>query len=155
MRNELQANLRGFSLVEVTLALGIVAFAFITLFALLPTGLRLVRESSDEGVAVNILTALAADLKNSDGVAPITQNHQIPIDRAGVGVAYFDESGRFLGNNSGDSAIYKANWSVRSRDVANGVPPGAWLKISWPAASESSTGSVETLVIFKVNPADS
>ena len=46
-KDRLSSN--GFSLVEVTIALGIVAFGLMALFALLPIGLNLVRESSEEG----------------------------------------------------------------------------------------------------------
>src|SRR5690606_18146012 len=68
----------GFSLIEVTMALGIAVFAIITLFALLPTGLNLSRESSAEGLAVNILSGLASDIRNSDGAAT-TVVYGIPL----------------------------------------------------------------------------
>ena len=37
----------GFSLIEVTLAIGIIAFAFVALFGLLPTGMQTFRASVD------------------------------------------------------------------------------------------------------------
>jgi len=44
----------GFSLVEVTLAIGIVAFAFIAVVGLIPTGLKLFRQSMDLTLATQI-----------------------------------------------------------------------------------------------------
>jgi uncharacterized protein (TIGR02598 family) len=44
----------GFSLIEVTIALGIVSFALIALFGLLPTGLTTFRSSIDRSVASQI-----------------------------------------------------------------------------------------------------
>ena len=60
---------RGFSMVEVALALGVVAFAFLTLLALLPAGVKTNRSSVEETRATFILTNLEADLRNSLPVA--------------------------------------------------------------------------------------
>lgn len=57
---------RGFSLVEVALALGLVSFALVTLLALLPVGLRTNRTSVEEIRATCLLSMLEADLRNSD-----------------------------------------------------------------------------------------
>jgi hypothetical protein len=52
-----------FSLVEVVIALGIVTFGIVSIFALLPVGLQLVRESTDESVALGILTMVGSDVQ--------------------------------------------------------------------------------------------
>ena len=49
---------RGFSLVEVALALGIVAFAFVSLFGLLPVGLGVFRTAIDTGNETWIMQGL-------------------------------------------------------------------------------------------------
>ena len=145
----------GFSLVEVTIALGIVAFVLMALFALLPIGLNLVRESSEEGVAANILSGLASDLKNSGATETVAAVHQIPIGSVGTGVVYFDMAGRLLEGAPTNSAGFKATWSVRSRDVTNGIPSNVHLHVSWPAGAEKPTGFVETLIALKNNPTNS
>lgn len=53
----------GFSLIEVVLALGIVAFAMLTVIAFLPIGIKSNQISTDETRAANILTLLEADLR--------------------------------------------------------------------------------------------
>lgn len=58
----LAKRLQGFSLVEVTIALGLVAFAVVTVLALLPTGLTSIRESIDETVRTQISQQIAADV---------------------------------------------------------------------------------------------
>ncbi len=50
---------------EVAIALGIIAFALLTLMALLPLGLQSNKISAEETRAVCILSALEADLRNS------------------------------------------------------------------------------------------
>ncbi|PTY06032.1 hypothetical protein DB346_01315 [Verrucomicrobia bacterium LW23] len=54
-----------FSLVEVALALGIVAFVLLGVMALLPLGVKSNQISRDEARAAGILTALEADLRNT------------------------------------------------------------------------------------------
>ena len=60
---------KGFSMVEVALALGVMAFAFLTLVALLPAGVKTNQISVEETRAVFILTALDADLRNTHPAA--------------------------------------------------------------------------------------
>lgn len=57
--------LGGFSLVEVAMALGVVAFALLSILALLPVGMKANQVSADESRAVGILSALEADLRNT------------------------------------------------------------------------------------------
>jgi uncharacterized protein (TIGR02598 family) len=61
-----------FSLVEVMIAIGVVAFALLSLLALLPLGLRIEKESAEESAAVNLLAAIRADLRNSAESGPST-----------------------------------------------------------------------------------
>ncbi|PYL54700.1 MAG: hypothetical protein DMF33_00490 [Verrucomicrobia bacterium] len=52
-----------FSLVELTLALGIAAFCLITLFGLLPVGVQTNRNATSQTAATNILTDVIADIR--------------------------------------------------------------------------------------------
>lgn len=56
----------GFSLVEVTLAIGIMAFAFVALFGLLPTGLGTFRQAMDTSVGAHIAQRIAGELQETD-----------------------------------------------------------------------------------------
>lgn len=58
-------TLKAFSLVEVVLAIGVLAFALVSIVALLPMGLKSNRISAEESRAVNLLTAVEADLRGS------------------------------------------------------------------------------------------
>jgi type II secretory pathway pseudopilin PulG len=60
------ARAGGFSLVELVVALGIVAFALISVMALLPIGIASIRQSNQELHAASILSLLASDLRNTD-----------------------------------------------------------------------------------------
>jgi uncharacterized protein (TIGR02598 family) len=62
----------GFSLVEVTLAIGIIAFALITLLGIMPVGLKANKTSVDEIVALGTLGALEADLRTSPSTTAVS-----------------------------------------------------------------------------------
>ena len=57
--------LRAFSLVEVTLALGIVAFALVSIMGLLPVGLRTVKNSHEQSAAATTLEQIASAIRNA------------------------------------------------------------------------------------------
>jgi uncharacterized protein (TIGR02598 family) len=71
----------GFSLVEVTLALGLVGFAVIAVLGLLPTGLTTLRQSMDDTVEAQIVQAIAAQ----SVIANFTNL---------TNVSYFDDEGQ-------------------------------------------------------------
>ena len=53
---------RGFTLVEVLLALGIVSFAFMALCGMLPVGLKTYRDAMDATCRANIVRVISAEL---------------------------------------------------------------------------------------------
>lgn len=88
-----------FSLVEVTLAIGIIAFAFVALFGLLPTGMATFRASVD---ATNDITMM----QDMNAMVQVTAWKKIP-DLKGDEF-YFDEEGRRTdtkSNKSTDPAV--------------------------------------------------
>jgi uncharacterized protein (TIGR02598 family) len=90
----------GFSLVEVTLAIGIIAFAFVGLFALLPAGLTTFRQAMDTSVGAQIAQRIAGELQETD-YATLLKNCTPPLTNfldsdEQVGLLprrYFDDQG--------------------------------------------------------------
>lgn len=56
-------RVQAFSLVELTLALGVAAFCLIGVFGLMPVGVQTNRNSTSQSGAVNIMAAVVADLR--------------------------------------------------------------------------------------------
>ncbi|MEM6820358.1 MAG: Verru_Chthon cassette protein B [Verrucomicrobiota bacterium] len=54
---------RGFSLVEVTMSLGILAFGLVTMMGILPLGLNTMRVAADQQVQSNIVQFIEAEAK--------------------------------------------------------------------------------------------
>lgn len=65
-RFRVHSNQRGFSLVESTLSIGVVAFAFIAILGLLPAGLTVFRQAMDTSITAQIAQRVAADLQEAD-----------------------------------------------------------------------------------------
>ncbi len=79
---------RAFSLVEVTLAIGIVAFAFVALFGLVPTGLNVFRSAIDSSIGSQILEQVVQGAQQTD-YAYLLQAY-VPY------TTYYDEQGNLL-----------------------------------------------------------
>ena len=68
-------NAAGFSLIEVTLALGVAVFCLVTLFGLLPVGLTSNQDSLEQTMAGNIASAIVADLRCAQPMGTGTSPH--------------------------------------------------------------------------------
>jgi type II secretory pathway pseudopilin PulG len=142
-----------FSLVEVTIALGIVAFGVVAIFALLPAGLQLVRESTDESIASGILTMMASDVQAKTTNPSESPRFTIRLTsgtKAGIlhsngnGGLLFDASGRYLGFGGVLSqARFVGSYSIRP---GTDSPANALLMVSWPAQAATPSGRIETLI---------
>jgi|SRR4051812_18024685 uncharacterized protein (TIGR02598 family) len=79
----------GFSLVEVALAIGIIAFAFIALFSLMPTGLTTYRSAIDTGNETWILQGMNSMVQTTD----FSKIDDLSFKKSGE-IFYFDEEGK-------------------------------------------------------------
>ncbi|MES2569658.1 MAG: Verru_Chthon cassette protein B [Verrucomicrobiota bacterium] len=91
---------RGFSLIEITLSLGIIAFAFVALFGLLPVGLTVFRNSVD----IANETWIMQDLNTMVQVTEWPQVRELGHDKSGE-IYYFDEEGRMTDSELRPSSI--------------------------------------------------
>ena len=79
---------QGFSLPEVTLALGIAAFGLTTLLGLLPQGLNNIRKAGDVAASTRISQQILGSIDQSQVTATTTQRfyfnaYAVPVDPAG------------------------------------------------------------------------
>ncbi len=72
-------RLSAFSLVEVTLALGIAAFCLIAIFGLMPVGVQTNRNATSQTAATNIIAAVVADLRATPKTSPTSSQFGINI----------------------------------------------------------------------------
>ncbi len=78
---------KGFSLVEVVLAIGIVSFAVLAILALLPVGLKSANDAPEEAFAAQTLKSLSASLQGASHTntnAPLCYTALPPFNNAGA-----------------------------------------------------------------------
>jgi uncharacterized protein (TIGR02598 family) len=93
LQNRAAAGVRGFTLVETALALGVTVFALVGLMALLPAGLALHRTAIDTSVGAQIFQRIATDAEQTDfdtllGKAETSQGQYFTLS-----TRYFDDQG--------------------------------------------------------------
>jgi len=133
-----------FSLVEVTLALGIAAFCLIAIFGLMPVGVQTNRNATSQTAATNIIAAVVADLRATPKNSTTSSQFNIAFG-TNPPPMYFDGAGQFS-TTLGANSRYQLNmtWTgsagLRYADV----------KVTWPAAASATnaSGSVEAFTAF-------
>jgi uncharacterized protein (TIGR02598 family) len=153
MKKQSQA---AFSLVEVTLALGVAAFCLIGVFGLVPVGVQTNRNATSQTAATNILASVVSDIRASPPGQGLSAKYRINRSKGSFTTLYFDGQGQATTSNVANSR-YRLYVKITS-NVSAGVvyPTYAWLKVSWPAAVDTinttitPNGSVETVTAFFV-----
>jgi uncharacterized protein (TIGR02598 family) len=143
----------GFSLVEVTLALGVASVCLIAIFGFLPVGLQTNRDAIQQVAAGDLLGSVIADLHATPVTMPrggATASPQFainvpenPVSGATTSTLFFDGEGQFSSPLISESRYrltitFVPNVGSRSATLAH-------LKMTWPAAASplNATGSAE------------
>ncbi len=115
-----------FTLVEVTLAVGIMGFAFVAIVGLVPVGLTNFRQTKNASVASQISERMYSEVQNTtfERLTKPGKTWRLPVsDAEGASVVrYFDDQGQELGAY-GPTALYQVN--VRVASATPFVQPGA------------------------------
>jgi uncharacterized protein (TIGR02598 family) len=138
-----------FSLIEVTIALGIAAFCLIAMLGLLPSGMRNAATASEQTATIGILGDVLSDLKGTPVSSTNSPRFEISIPTAGNSTSqtlYFSENG------TKEDTVSQARYSV----VANlSAPTGSTVantqvRIYWPAAASvaNASGSIESVTVL-------
>ena len=138
-----------FSLVEVTLALGIAAFCLIAVIGIIPAGLQTTRSATSQTAATNIMAAVIADLRATPTTTNSSLQFGLGFGAAGTQTRYFDGSGTPSLSLTGTSRYrLDITWLA--------APTGlryADVKVWWPAAATAAnaSGSTEMFAAFDRN----
>jgi uncharacterized protein (TIGR02598 family) len=123
----------GFSLVEVTLALGVAAFCLIALVGLLPLGLQTNQSSISQTAAASLLSSVVADLRATPKTSLTSQQYDITFGTAKV--LFFDGEGRAVTpTDPNASPRYRLTITFPSSPVGTFAPTFVSLKVTWPAS---------------------
>lgn len=140
----------GFSLAEVTVALGIISFAIVALFALIPMGLSSYQASQNETRAAALMRAMESDLRYAVAgeSSPIFGINVVPADIAGGAPLPSEALSVSLGE-SGPAGTGEPRFQARIRYHLPQDPDrdviGAHFYIWWPGQQSDPTLAVGTL----------
>jgi uncharacterized protein (TIGR02598 family) len=125
----------GFSLVEVTLAVGIIAFAFVALFGLVPTGLSTFRRAMDTSVAAQIAQRVIGDAQQTDFDALIATRSPVP--------RYFDDQGTEITGSGRQTVVYEVRTSIRNPSDVQGTPVSALANVVVSVVNNPGGGALD------------
>jgi uncharacterized protein (TIGR02598 family) len=157
-----QERTSAFSLVEVTLALGIAAFCLIAVFGLMPVGVQTNRNATSQTAATSILSNVIADIRATPNTSTTSSQFAIslpanaasppdPPPCSGTQTLYFNGEGQAAGALGANSRYRLTVTFVRNTAGATAATY-AKLKVTWPAPVDPCAttlgGSVETFAAF-------
>ena len=149
-----------FSLVEVTLALGVAAVSLLVIFSLLPIGVQTNQRSIEQTASVDLLSAVAADLRATPVTTPrggATTSTQFGINIPAAGgtgstTLFFNSAGQSSTSQQSDS---RYRMTVTFPSTGGGAKTATFvdLKVTWPAAAAiaNAQGSAEIFAAFDRN----
>jgi type II secretory pathway pseudopilin PulG len=139
-----------FSLVEVTLALGIAAFCLITVLALLPVTLKTQQASIQQTTANTILSQIVADLSADMRLPPGQMSKQFNLHghwaaQGTPDILYFLKDGTFIPNSTNlttppPDSVFRATVTYLRPPVE--TTSLADITVSWPAPVDPLAGGV-------------
>jgi hypothetical protein len=150
-----------FSLVEVTLALGIAAVSLLAIFALLPVGVKTNQIATEQAASTDVLSAVAADLRATPLTIPrgaaTSPRFSIAIPANPVGaktttILYFTSEGRFT-TTLAPASRYRVSVTFLPNGAGIRTATFAHLNASWPAAAAAANaeGMAEVFVALDRN----
>jgi uncharacterized protein (TIGR02598 family) len=153
----------GFSLVEVTLALGVAGFCLIAIFGLLPVALNSNQAAIQQTAANGIISSVIADLRATPsttppGAAATSKQFAINIPASGTAAEqtlFFNDERQLVPQAE---ARYRMTIAFASTPTGGGPRSAscATLRVTWPAPVDPSSGtrpagSVSTFVALDRN----
>jgi uncharacterized protein (TIGR02598 family) len=151
MKRSLHAT-AAFSLVEVTLALGVAAISLMAIFGLLVTGIQTNHTAVEQSSSSDILTAVAADLRATPKANSTSTQFGIAIPSDGntgstLPPLYFNSQGKSSATLTTDS-----RYQLTIKFIANGggtrSATFAHLRMTWPAAANPATVNTSAAETF-------
>jgi len=130
-----------FSLVEVTLSLGIMAFALLAILALVPVGMK----SGSEAIDATHASLIGQDTQNR--IQGTVTNTTFTSANDLPSTWFYDHEGVFLGTTTSSNAFYRADATIRKDWGTNASPPNVdatvlrpvTVQLAWPV--NPSTGN--------------
>jgi uncharacterized protein (TIGR02598 family) len=151
-----------FSLVEITIALGVAAFAFVAVFGMLPVGLKSQQAGIKQTTANSIISQVVGKLRAAVRVPPGQQDTSDPKwllhpHTGGVwdptpDTLFFTNEGNSVGSGITNDSVYRATITYFQPPTPGYTTSLADITVSWPPQVDPTdpaavlAGKVETFV---------
>ena len=126
-----------FSLVEVTVALGVASFCLLIIVGLLPAGVSLNRNSLAQTTAANLSTSIVSDLQATPTTNSTSSVYSLPM--TGDTTIYLREDGTVAPN--AQQANYRARVVTAAGTGGTHTATTVRIYITWPALANPATGA--------------
>lgn len=147
----------GFSLVEVTMALGIAAFSLVSILGLIPVGLNSSAGARRQTEAVSILSSITADLRSmpsSSSASAKSSRYGIPIG-TGTTTLYFSGAAQCTSDLETSSQYRVVVTTPYVPSASSGGRRATWARMwaAWPATANANIPQrmVETCISLDRN----
>lgn len=154
---------RGFSLVEISIALGVAAFCLLAVVGLLQVGLTSEQTTIGKTAAWGILSSVSADLLATPATNSISTTYGFSFSStAAPQTVYFTKAGvptGPIGLAPTADSYFRASVGLNSPGVNSAAPTFARLVVSWPAVVDPlpdawpsrASGTVEVVTALRRN----
>lgn len=146
------ASRGGFSLIEVCLAVGIVGVCVASMQGLLPAGIRIARDTTEQTACATMLSAVASDLRYTPSSSGTSPKYGITIPTSGQSSStniYLSEDGTMMPSPTGARFGVAVSMNNAPSTTVSSLTT-ARIKVYWPPQSsvDKPQGSVETMASF-------
>ena len=121
MKRSTRIQAAAFSLIEIVLAIGVVSFAFLGVFGLLPAGLDVFRKSMDASVGSQLVQQVLTEAQQTEfvllsrGAKPEPGDDTPPPPyREYIPIRYYDEEGNELPAEKAAKSVYQVHVVVQN-----------------------------------------
>jgi type II secretory pathway pseudopilin PulG len=141
-----------FSLVEITLALGVASIFLIAIFGLLPVGVQTNQRSTSQTDATAIMSNVIADLRATPASSNTSTEYGIDLIATHTTMLLFRDT---LQLTSLNNARYRLFVWIPPNPAGTNAARFAYLRVTWPPAVDPTTtrpgGSTEMFAAFSRN----
>jgi uncharacterized protein (TIGR02598 family) len=130
-----RSPVRGFSLVEVTLSLGVISICLLAVLGLLPIASQTNRLAAADTAAASIASAVLADIRATPRAGATSPQFAVPFSAHSF--LFFDAEGQATSTLSNNS-IYRAEVTFPINSSGANAATFVYVKVSWPAAAPAN-----------------
>ncbi len=139
---------KGFSLVEITLSLGVMSICLLAVLGLLPIASQTNRSAAADTAAASIASAVLADIRATPKAAANSPQFAVPFNTNAI--VFFDAEGQASFTVS-NTSIYRAEIAFPINSSGANAATFVHVKVSWPAAASAANAAGRTEMFTALN----